>query len=241
MYYYFKNLIYQNRIKTSLVFVEKTKLAQNNCLIYSENMYKYGKFSDYKIKKILYLFSKDKTALESEKILNIHRNTINRYYNLFRESLKKYCEEVELTFDESELGIYPFKNTHLLLIFTKENQVCAEILPDSSTETLIDVLVNKIKVDCKIYTYQESTYKSLHHCEYKNCRYIGSNKIQAMIYGNNLSNVVKNLGGKIKKFYGIKKEKLPLYLKEAEFRLNNEHKNEEDLYKMMLQITTKFH
>ncbi len=46
-------------------------------------MFKYSKLSPYKIKKILYCFSQDLTAMQTANLLGINRNTINRYYNPF--------------------------------------------------------------------------------------------------------------------------------------------------------------
>ena len=40
--------------------------------------------SEYKIKKIMRYFCEDITASKTAILLNINRNTINRYYNLFR-------------------------------------------------------------------------------------------------------------------------------------------------------------
>ena len=49
-----------------------------------------SKLSEYKIKKIVRCFVNDLTALQSADILGLHRNTINRYYLLFREVLHEY-------------------------------------------------------------------------------------------------------------------------------------------------------
>ena len=43
--------------------------------------------SDYKIKKIMDYFCVDITASKTALLLGINRNTINRYYNLFRQKI----------------------------------------------------------------------------------------------------------------------------------------------------------
>ncbi len=48
---------------------------------------KYSKLSKFKIKKILRCFCEDLDATKTAKILEINRNTINRYFNLFREKI----------------------------------------------------------------------------------------------------------------------------------------------------------
>jgi len=50
-------------------------------------MIKYSKSSNYKIKKILRCFCTDLTAVQASKLLDIIRNTINRFYKIFRESI----------------------------------------------------------------------------------------------------------------------------------------------------------
>jgi len=48
------------------------------------------KISDYKIKKIIKCFCEDIPASKAAGLLDINRNTINRYYNLFREIIYKH-------------------------------------------------------------------------------------------------------------------------------------------------------
>tara|TARA_B000000565_G_scaffold241763_1_gene206806 strand:- start:4176 stop:4364 length:189 start_codon:yes stop_codon:yes gene_type:complete len=43
--------------------------------------------SDYKVKKIMKHFCEDITASKTAALLEINRNTINRYYNLFRRKI----------------------------------------------------------------------------------------------------------------------------------------------------------
>ncbi len=54
---------------------------------------KYSKLTDYKLKKIIHCFVVDISATQCAKILKFNRNTINRYYNIFRESI--YQNQVE--------------------------------------------------------------------------------------------------------------------------------------------------
>ncbi len=42
--------------------------------------------------KILWHFIVDVTATKTSKLLNINRNTINRYYNIFRKII--YCYQI---------------------------------------------------------------------------------------------------------------------------------------------------
>ena len=63
---------------------------------------KFSRLSKYKIRKILEVFCKDLNASVAAQILGINRNTVNRYYNLFREAV--FRETLLLL--EKELGVF---------------------------------------------------------------------------------------------------------------------------------------
>ncbi len=47
------------------------------------------KLSKYKLKKIIHCFCLDLTAQQCSELLKINRNTINRYYLIFRKAIFK--------------------------------------------------------------------------------------------------------------------------------------------------------
>lgn len=71
---------------------------------------KYSKISDYKIKKIIRCFCVELTATQTSVLLQINRNTINRYYLMFRKVIfKKQTSDLEkfvgiVEMDESYFG-----------------------------------------------------------------------------------------------------------------------------------------
>ena len=66
--------------------------------------------SDYKIKKIMKFFWEDITATQTAALTGINRNTINRYFNLFRPKIavatagKGSLFSGEIEVDESYFG-----------------------------------------------------------------------------------------------------------------------------------------
>jgi transposase len=68
------------------------------------------KLSNYKIKQIVRYFLADLATITTDKLLNLNRNTVNRFFNLIRDSITQSMEiegppfsgEVEL--DESYFG-----------------------------------------------------------------------------------------------------------------------------------------
>jgi len=54
---------------------------------------KHSKISTYKIKRILRCFCLELTAVQTSKQLNLNRNTVDRYYHIFREKITQYQED----------------------------------------------------------------------------------------------------------------------------------------------------
>ncbi len=50
---------------------------------------KYSKLSNYQIKKILKCFCIDLTAVQTSNLLGVNRNTINKYFTIFRNSIQE--------------------------------------------------------------------------------------------------------------------------------------------------------
>ena len=71
---------------------------------------KYSKISDYRLKKLMRCFCSDIDATKTAEIIGLNRNTLNRYFTIFREAIlkkqlsvtKKFFGEVEL--DEAYFG-----------------------------------------------------------------------------------------------------------------------------------------
>ncbi|MDD3238367.1 MAG: IS1595 family transposase [Candidatus Gastranaerophilales bacterium] len=214
-------------------------------------MFKYSKISQYKIKKILFYFSQDLTATQTAKIMKLNRKTINKYYQLFREKILQSCEsengfEGELELDESYFGGKHHKGKRgrgsenkipVFGILKRNGKVYTQIIPNSSSETLLDIVQNKIKLDSVVYTDSFRAYNKLSISGYKHYRI---NHSKEFARGKNHINGIESFWGyckmRLAKFYGLKKEEFLLHLKESEFRFNNRNK---DLYKMMFQAITE--
>ena len=214
-------------------------------------MFKYCKLSQYKIKKILYCFSQDLTAIQTANFLNLHRNTINRYYRLFREKILIASEaengfEGELELDESYFGGKHHKGKRgrgsenkipVFGILKRNGKVYTQIIPDSSSETLLDIVQTKIKPDSIVYTDSFRAYNKLSLKGYKHYRI---NHSVEFAQGKNHINGIESFWGyckmRLSKFYGLKKDEFLLHLKECEFRFNH---RKQDLYKILLEVITK--
>ncbi|EKE03015.1 MAG: hypothetical protein ACD_20C00292G0001, partial [uncultured bacterium] len=137
-------------------------------------MFKYSKISPYKIKKILLYFSQDLTATQTSKIMEINRNTINRFYKLFRKKLAEYCENESVFTGEVELDESYFGGKHkgkrgggsenkipVFGILKRNGKVYTQIIPDSKAKTLLEIVRNKVDIDSTIFTDKYRSYDGL--------------------------------------------------------------------------------
>ena len=116
-----------------------------------------ARLSKYKLKKILKCFCIDIDATKAARLTGINRNTINRYYLLFRRlifkkrtnDLRKITGAAEL--DESYFGASRLRGNHhkrkrgrgthkqpVFGIFERDGTVYTEIVPDAKKRTLIE-------------------------------------------------------------------------------------------------------
>ena len=121
--------------------------------------------SEYKVKKILWHFVVDVTATQTAELLQINRNTVNRYYNIFREMIYYYQQErfdkvvgsVEL--DESYFGATRKRGFRGKLkrgrgtqkqpvfgIFLRDGEVYTEIVPDAKKATLQAIIKRRVDI-----------------------------------------------------------------------------------------------
>ena len=100
------------------------------------------------LKIICYFFSKDFTASQTAKAINISRQTINNYYKIFREiafNNLNYIEQNEAILNITHLKIYE-RNIYLL---QKENQL---ILLDKE-----NIFLKNIQNEWKYNFYNDKT------------------------------------------------------------------------------------
>ena len=123
--------------------------------------------SDYKIKKIMLHFCEDITASQTASLLGINRNTINRYFNLFRRKIaastlaegKLFSGEIEC--DESYFGAKRIRGkrgrgaagkTPVFGLLKRDGNVYVEIVENCSKASLMPIIQGKILEGSTIHT-----------------------------------------------------------------------------------------
>jgi len=222
-------------------------------------MIKWAKISDYQLKKIIRHFVVDITADQTSKLLGLNRNTVNRYYMLFRIAIAKYQHDefekfvgmVEL--DESYFGAKRVRGFHGKLkrgrgtlkqpvfgIFERNGRVYTEIIPDCKKRTLQAVILGKVNKNTVMFSDGWRGYNGLVSVGYdKHFRVNhGENEFSKGngVHINGIESFWSFTKRRLAKFNGVKVN-FYLHLKECEWRWK---RSDEELEQELLKIIKKY-
>lgn len=206
-------------------------------------MIKYSKLSTYKIWKIFYYFFEDFTATQTAKIMGINRNTINLWYNRFREAIVRISIEEskhfkeryefgwEFELDESYFGAKRIRGkrwrwaagkTPVFGLLKRDGRVFVSIVENCSRSELMPIIQGKILEGSTIYTDGWKAYDSLVLNGYDHYRVFHSENEFARWknHVNGIESFWSFSKRRMAKFNGIDSDKFHLHLKECEFRYN---------------------
>ena len=201
--------------------------------------------SDYRIKKIMRFFCADITASKTAFLTGINRNTINRYFNQFRQKIAAtlqsessiFSGEIEL--DESYFGARRVRGkrgrgaagkTPVFGVLKRDGNVHVEIVKNCSKNELLPIIQGKILEGSTVYTDGWKAYDGLILNGYDHYRIFHSHNEFAR--GKNHVNGIESFWSfakrRLAKFNGLTDEKFYLHVKECEFRFN--HRHEKNLF-----------
>jgi transposase len=198
---------------------------------------KYNRLSRYKIKKIMTCFSEDITATSTSNILGINRNTINSYYNSFRErileeSLKGIEKESGIfELDESYFGAKRVRGkrgrgaagkTPVFGLLKRDGKVFVTIVPNCSRAELMPIIQGKILEGSTIHTDGWKAYDGLILNGYDHYRVFHSKNefARGKSHVNGIECFWSFAKRRFSKFNGLTDERFLLHLKESECRFN---------------------
>ena len=206
-------------------------------------MIKNSKISKYHFSKLIQCFCLDLTAIQTKGLLGLNRNTINRYFNIFRKcihnhqisELNQFKGEIEV--DESYFGARRVKGrstkrgrgTHkqpVFGIYERNGKVYTEIIPNCARQTLRSVIQGKIDFKSTIYSDSWLGYSGLVDVGYnKHYRINHSNdefSNKKGVHINGIESFWSFTKRRLSKFNGVKKN-FNLHLKECEWRWNKSY------------------
>ena len=185
-------------------------------------------------------FCEDITASKTAALISINRNTINRYYNLFRQKIAAsasnegnlFSGEVEC--DESYFGAKRIRGkrgrgaagkTPVFGLLKRDGNVYVEIVKNCSKQSLMPIIQGKILEGSTVYTDGWKAYDGLILNGYDHFRIFHSSDEFAR--GKNHVNGIESFWSfakrRLAKFNGLTDHKFFLHLKECEFRFNHRH------------------
>ena len=182
-------------------------------------------------------FSEDITATSASNILGINRNTINSYYNSFREkileeSLKERAKESGIfELDESYFGAKRVRGkrgrgaagkTPVFGLLKRDGKVFVTIVPNCSREELLPIIQGKILEGSTIHTDGWRAYNGLILNGYDHYRVFHSKNefARGKSHVNGIECFWSFAKRRFSKFNGLSDEKFILHLKESECRFN---------------------
>ncbi len=207
--------------------------------------------SEYKIKKIMRHFCEDITASKTALLIDINRNTVNRYYNLFRLKIAASAQSEgslfsgEIECDESYFGAKRVRGkrgrgaagkTPVFGVLKRDGNVYVEIVQNCSKQSLMPIIQGKILEGSTVYTDGWKAYDGLILNGYDHFRIFHSNDEFAR--GKNHVNGIESFWSfakrRLAKFNGLSDHKFFLHLKECEFRFN--HRRQKDLLNILWNL-----
>ena len=217
-------------------------------------MFKKSKLSNFKIKKILRLFSEDIISTKAANILGLNRKTVDRYYSLFRQKiLNASIDEMkqlggEFECDESYFGARRVRGkrgrgaagkTPVFGLLKRNGKVFVTVVNNCSKEELMPVIQGCALEGSVIHTDGWKAYDGLILNGYDHYRVHHSENefARGKCHVNGIESFWSFAKRRLSKFNGIASHKFNLYLKECEFRFNYRKSN---LYDKMLLVVKKF-
>ena len=215
------------------------------------------KLSDFKIKKLIWHFCVDIEAGKVSLIVGLNRNTINRYYCLFRTVIYYHqlvefdriitgeAECDEAYFGGKRLRGVPGKRgrgTHkqpVFGIYERSGRVYTEIVPKCDKKTLQAIIRGRISPEAIVHTDKWRGYDGLVDVGYDKHKRINHSK--AFSYGNGIHiNGIENFWsftkGRLAKFRGTKVN-FEYHLKECEWRYK---KTKTQLYNELIVLFKEY-
>ena len=211
----------------------------------------YKGLSDFKIKKILKCFCTDIPASKTALLILINRNTINKYYNLFREKIAASLTEEsqffgEIECDESYFGAKRIRGkrgrgaagkTPVFGLLKRQSKVYVEIVKNCSKESLMPIIEWKVLEGSQVHTDGWKAYDGLILNGYDHYRVYHSKDefARGKCHVNGIESFWAYAKRRLSKFNGLSDDKFYFHIKECEFRFNNRRNNIFNLIWKMLK------
>ena len=194
-----------------------------------------SRLSDYKQKHLIELFVAGTTARTAASLVGVNKTTASYYFLRLRQIIydNSQAHDVfsgEIEVDESYFGgIRKGKRGRgavgkvpVFGLLKRNGKVYAAMIPNAKGETLMPIIRDKVKPDSFVYTDCWRGYNALDVSEFKHYR-INHSELFADKHNhiNGIENFWNQAKRHLRKFNGVPKSHIHLFLKECEWRFNN--------------------
>ena len=205
-------------------------------------MNKKNGLSKYRQKKLIEVFCADLTATQAAKVLRLNRNTVNRYYRIFRERILAHQLALKHQFsgtvevDESYFGATRRRGDPgakrcgrgsdkqpVFGVIERGGRVFTEVVPDCKKKTLQRIIRGKVAFDATIMSDGWAGYDGLVDFGYDaHFRILKSQRehshfVDGKVHINGIESFWSFTKRRLAKFNGTRKN-FELHLKECEWR-----------------------
>lgn len=210
------------------------------------------KLKPSKLILLVKLFSLGLSARITSKELGLNYRTVLFLFNRIRQAILYHNRSQDNLFGEVELdetyvggkrkgkrGRGAKGKTPVFGMIERNGKVIVEVVPDVSSDTLRQIIKERVSKDARVYTDKFRSYNCLIINGYD---HIKIDKEKTFANGKSHINSIESFWAYAKerliKYHGITPRKLYLYMKELEFRFNNRNNGnlEETILKYLLDF-----
>ena len=213
-------------------------------------MNKKNGLSKYRQRKLVFLFCADLTATQAAIVGGFNRNTVNRYYRIFREAIRDHQRDLQEQFvgtvevDESYFGATRRRGDPgsrkrgrgsgkqpVFGVFERAGGVFAEVVPDCKKKTLQKLIRGKVALETVIMSDGWVGYDGLvdvgydAHFRIKKAARAAENRpafVDGDVHINGIESFWSFAKRRLAKFNGTRAN-FELHLKECEWRWGKDH------------------
>ena len=193
-----------------------------------------SRLNQHKQNKLIELFVAGVTARTVSELVNVNKNTAAYYFHRLRLLIYQTSPHLEMFEGEIEADESYFGGTRkgkrgrsavgkvtVFGLLKRNGKVYTVVVPNAQSATLLPIIREKVKPD-SIYTDTFRSYDVLDISEFSHFRINHSTHFaENHNHINGIENFWNQAKRHLRKFNGIPKEHLELYLKECEWRFNN--------------------
>ena len=224
-------------------------------------MNKKNGLSRYRQRKLVSLFCADLTATQAAVVGGFNRNTVNRYFRIFREAIRDHQRALQEQFvgtvevDESYFGATRKRGAPgarkrgrgsgkqpVFGIYEREGRVFAEVVPDCKKKTLQRLIRGKVSLEATIMSDGWAGYDGLvdvgygAHYRIKKSERAAQDKpvfVDGRVHINGVESFWSYTKRRLAKFNGTRTN-FELHLKESEWRWKKDQATmERELWKLI--------